>query len=656
MPNLPTPDIPGPKPEQIKQPKPEEQQKRPISERARELLRITNSIKGQNPNPDAILQEIASAQQPKAEEAPPELGPEVVVSKLAKQRLQPKTETDRAGFKRKIYTANGRKFSFKGQEELPIYDTVSSSRTRLLGEAPKWVSQGDYQAYQGEIRKTEAQESAPEYYLANKTLGGVVELAVQFGSQDEGLVQLKDELSRGVYSPKAIELIDGLVALNYIKKGRFKTESSTDAEAVMLMSLMGDPEAKRAVSQKVEAMRKLDKARVDRAMEENLSQIFSRKEPLNPHDLIAVHSTGYKPAIGANGEAIIPTTFDATNGKEIRNTIHVALNHKVEANLGGDWSGTDYVVVAPFQSMVEANGVPTMFNTVDTWWGRNPGDPLKWPDATIIEPGGDKVQDLFKVEGRSVKFRSESLETPQLSELATKLGESGSGADLRSGTEDAFLGSFQKSFIDKDESLERDWDTSSAVLALRELVYQYQNPQAKPLLSRLTEVREGQTETSLEGRIREMVKQSGVVGTLRPEVQDKDAAISQLANGIADRVRSIMRSQINKLAVNEAIRSRGFEVQPGGDYGWGGSSASKKQQEQMIALASQMGVEYGAHHYSVQANFEKKINEAPDAALDKDQANFNWSKYNPDFEKFISEIDPSTRRVLYASGLLTARN
>jgi hypothetical protein len=60
-------------------------------------------------------------------------------AELVKEKLQPRIEKDNAGFERSVYTINGVTFSFKGREELPTYQTLTSSRTTLLGEAPNWV-------------------------------------------------------------------------------------------------------------------------------------------------------------------------------------------------------------------------------------------------------------------------------------------------------------------------------------------------------------------------------------------------------------------------------------------------------------------------------------------------------------------------------------
>jgi hypothetical protein len=71
-------------------------------------------------------------------------------------------------------------------------------------------------------------------------------------------------------------------------------------------------------------------------------------------NLVAVHLTDYYPEDG-----VIKSHASATKGTEdyvARNTIHFTLNHPVEENDGGDWSGRQFAIVAPLRSLMETEG------------------------------------------------------------------------------------------------------------------------------------------------------------------------------------------------------------------------------------------------------------------------------------------------------------
>jgi len=570
-------------------------------------------------------------------------------NELVERKLQARVETDNAGFERKVYTVNGVTFAFRGKEELPNYPTLSNSRTQLLGDAPQWVSPEDYQSYQSQVTETQRNENAPQHFLATKSLLGVVELATQFGSKDVSLTQLREDLSKGVYSPRALTLLDALVASSYVGDGGFQLEpkANNNAEALVLTALLGDPQAQTSVAQKVEALRHLeqrDKVRTERRATES--------EALRPQELVAVHATRYEPQVGANGELLVPTTFDATSGKVLRNSVHTALNHKVAGHMYGSWGDAGYVLIAPFESMIKANGVPTTLNTVDTWWSRNPGEPLRFPDATIVKPGGAEVKGLYEIDGQTVKFKSEGLGQGELKALADYASEHGNLSYFAKDVENSFLGNF--SYYGP---LQSEWDVDAATTVIGQNLFGQErgwNYGDTALLRELTATTEGQPTPTLEQKIRELVEKSGAVSALKPEVQDKETAINNLVNSVANSIRGQMFSEINELAAQEAIRSRGFKIQSGGMWAWGNSWEVTSQ---TAALGEQLGTTVGAHSNTAQHDLTDRFSRTVGAAMEGegDAAKFDWTKYDPQYDELVPGVDSKTRRVLYASGLLTSR-
>jgi len=570
-------------------------------------------------------------------------------AELVKEKLQPRIEKDNAGFERSVYTINGVTFSFKGREELPTYQTLTSSRTTLLGEAPNWVEAEDYQKFQEQLGLTQTQEGAPQHFVANKTLLGVVELATQLGSKDSSLAQLREELAKGIYSPRALTLLDALVASNYGDSIRYGGKPESQAEAVVLLSLLGDVQAQTAVAENVESYREYEtskKAHRERRKIDN--------EPLRPQELCVVHATRYKPESTENGDFLVPTTFDATKGKVLRNTVHTALNHKVAGHMYGSWGDAGYVVISPFEKMMEANGVPTVLNTVDTYWATNPGESLVFADGTLVAPGGTEVQGLYQQEGNVVKFKSAGLDRQDLINLAEYSRQNGYQDSFSRSIDEALSGALHP--YGSAMELEQQWDFSTTQQALNQFLYHADNSwgHQPALLNLLTAEIEGQPELNIEMRLRNLIEQSGATSGLKPEVTDKDGAVATLAKTLADRIRSTMFSEINELTVREAIRQRGFTVQPGGMWAWGDSWTVTAETG---ALGEELGVPVGAHtnmiDHTLTERFIGAINQATEG--ERGKGKFNWTKYNANYDDLVRDIDPKTRRVLYASGLLTTR-
>jgi hypothetical protein len=99
--------------------------------------------------------------------------------------------------------------------------------------------------------------------------------------------------------------------------------------------------------------------------------------------------TGWHPevALQALGDWAKADGMDTRNAApKLRNSIHGALNHHVADHTLGSWADKPVVIVAPLDRMVAANGPPSMFNTVDTFWAMGPGTALRVPDATVVRP------------------------------------------------------------------------------------------------------------------------------------------------------------------------------------------------------------------------------------------------------------------------------
>ena len=105
---------------------------------------------------------------------------------------------------------------------------------------------------------------------------------------------------------------------------------------------------------------------------------------------VCVHATYYMPRKNQNGQLYIPTTAMATNYEFPRATIHVTLNQVVCSHMYGNWDDAPFVILAPYNSVVEINGTPQQVATEDTWFIPNPDTGLVLPDnAFIVMPNDD---------------------------------------------------------------------------------------------------------------------------------------------------------------------------------------------------------------------------------------------------------------------------
>jgi len=568
---------------------------------------------------------------------------------LVERQLHARIETDSGGFQRRIYSINGMTFAFRGREELPFYPTMGQSNTTVLGEEPNWESPEDYQTFKSWVKGLQ-KRGAPEHLLATKSLLGVVELAIRFGSKDQSLTSLRDELTKGIYSKRSINLLDTLVAASYINYGTsFNFEANQNAEALVLSALLGDPRSQVILLAKTEALKSLD--RKERVA---LDQVKVEDESLRPQNLVCVHATKYEPKVGPGGEFIVPTTFDVTDGKVLRNSVHVALNHKVVSHMYGSWDNAGYVIVSPFESMVGANGVPTVLNTVDTWWTRDPGESLIFPDAVLVAPGGDNVDGLYQREGNIIRFKSEGLDRKELLALTNDARERESLDWFATRVRDAFFGPIHPWGEFGDQ-----WNIDGLSGALNKFIYGSEDGfrgENVMLVNQILAGMEGENRVSLEDRIKQIFELSGADQEVSQKVIDREVAIDNLVQAMSGSIKDLIYGEINEAAVNDAIRSKGYKVQPGGQWAWGGSWGVTAQTH---VVGEQIGSAVMAHTNSSQhlltERFRYAVNDAFKDSEDGETTGFDWTKYNPKYDDLIGQVDPRTRRALYASGLLTSR-
>lgn len=130
---------------------------------------------------------------------------------------------------------------------------------------------------------------------------------------------------------------------------------------------------------------------------------------MNAAGLALVHATDYRPQVNADGSVSLPSTYVATGGREARNTVHFALNHKVTSHLYGSWDNTAFAIVAPFAETVKQEGPPAMLMPSDTYWTTNAKNPLRLPGAMVVTPAEGDMQALYAVTGSIVTYKTRNF-------------------------------------------------------------------------------------------------------------------------------------------------------------------------------------------------------------------------------------------------------
>lgn len=333
---------------------------------------------------------------------------ELTTENLIEKELQPQIEIDQGGFKRKVFHRGEHTFSFKGREEMPVYDAATTSHTHLVGKLPRHVAPAELEAYSAQFDTQKVSSDAKDHYIVNKSLLGVVDLAVTLGAQDPSLLDLQKELQEGNYSERALSLIDELIACNAVDDhGELLEKPNTNAEALVLLSLLGDVSAKNILQKRVNKFAEQEE-KIKTALKQEGRE--NTAEPFDPKELACVHATRYMPERSAAGQYQIKTTSDATDNASFRNTIHFTLNHKVGAHSGGSWSDAGVVLISPFEKLMEQNGKPAVLNLVDTYWAQNPGTPITLPEETLLVLSGNKdIKGLYERKGSQIFVKSEGF-------------------------------------------------------------------------------------------------------------------------------------------------------------------------------------------------------------------------------------------------------
>lgn len=587
--------------------------------------------------------------------------------KIINEKLQPQIEKDNAGFGRKVYIINNQTFSFKGREEIPVYETLANSRSVFLGEDPKFINPKDFEKYKESLENNNKNKELPQHFIVNKSLLGVLELAVQLGSNDGSLLKIITDLKKGIYSERALLLLDALIAGDCINIILYGEETDKDTEALVLLSLLGDADSQIVVRENMELFQNEIAKFKERYKKENNKEYEKIKlewgseyEALDIKDLCAVHSTRYKPERAEDGFTV-RTLFDATNGEYLRNTIHVSLNHKVKGHMYGSWDDANYVLVSPLERMVELNGLPQRLNTVDTFWNANPGAPVVFPDAVLISPGNREMHELFQRDGNILNFKSENFSKEDLVVLKSAFEKEGRLNDFLMIIEQKLKKVFES--YDLDKKLKEQWDLDVVQEKINQFLYKNNDFNKSHNLNVFDLLpstgNSDSSEAYIDASVKYLIEQSGALVGIKVDSHDSNQAIIDLVRYLSGVISLVVARVVNELAVSIVLKTKGFDEKKGGESSW----SDYNSKYQIMELGAELGVIGGPHEggeddivVSTHQYYIRKAKEDKNG----DEGDFDWSQYSFSYEKLLfndllKRLDAKTLRVIYAAGALNAR-
>lgn len=566
-------------------------------------------------------------------------------SGITKELLTPRNEIDNAGFTRRIYNHKGHSFSFRGKEELPKTETISNSKTLLLGSDPIHINPESYQEYRKEIIKVdEKAENLPTHYLATKDIQGVISLALELGATDPNMARLLNEVKSGTYSGRALDLIDKLVAVNCITDDKNEWSeklTSGDAEAIVVLSLLGNDEANNYINSKLEQMRDLDVLRESKK-EKGISVDIEKQ--------VCVHATRFKPILNGNIYEV-KTTGDATNWEYVRNTVHVSLNHKVVSHMMGKWNTAPYVLISPMREVVQASGLPESDEEWDTWWVLNPGETLKFPNGILVEPGKMPFNTLYVIGEKTSTFKGEDY---TIGDLLDTEKATGSNIDLLRSFKSVFFANFSeneelKAFVDSN------WDVEklSQLLVDRYFPNESYPDQRKGKsftqiinyhVSEWNDVNafdqkfKASKSMPIANRVMDILNDLGVSQAFRGKKEYFEETLKTLSEYVTKDIESDIFSELSSLVVTQTVEKMGYKATGGGNW-------PSTHNDSSYAW-------FTTGHY-VAVDNAKKLGDT-EGEITKVRGDFDWTKFDPTWH-VLPEINAKTRRVMYASGAFNSR-
>jgi len=356
------------------------------------------------------------------------------IAEFVSQRVNTYSErgSDKSG--RLIFEMGDKSFSFKSILESPTYPTQVRIHTTLIGEPSSVLEESGkdtHQLYQSEVSKiTPDKVDDKEHYTVDRSLKGILQLAQRINPTDATIGDMLTEINGGVYSSRALLLLDAIAATTCMDEAGNMGKIDPYGDAMIILALSGDTATQAQISSRVAKLHEIDSVT---ANEETAKIIdHNTKWPqkdgeqeniLSLAQLSMAHTSKFPPLRDESGQIIIKTRFDAQGFS--RASLHFTVNHLVKAHLYGSWDESPFVVVAPLKGMLEQNGKPRALGGIDSWWLRNPGQPVECPGAIVAAPNTREGSPLLESSGDEIRYKTKDYSEQDIEELLSGMFASG---------------------------------------------------------------------------------------------------------------------------------------------------------------------------------------------------------------------------------------
>jgi len=228
---------------------------------------------------------------------------------------------------------------------------------------------------------------------------GILEAALKISPKNKKIKKLLENFQNGNIKEDELTLLDQIIAsVNISNDGSPAGYVDPDGFAMIVSSLAGNKNAEKIINAKTKAFLEA----VGKNKAENSKNYSSDGKPSNygieaadPSTVPVIHSTKYPTVRDKDGNIILHPYGTHTIGKDdavARASLHFTLEDAVKGHLMGSWDKTQKKIVTPLSSMIDANGLPYNMHSTDTWWMRNPGQPLVLKGSSVVNPYTDTLE------------------------------------------------------------------------------------------------------------------------------------------------------------------------------------------------------------------------------------------------------------------------
>jgi len=250
------------------------------------------------------------------------------------------------------------------------------------------VGKGKF-AFQGYGQELPGVLSATGTKVVPTTPEGLLEAAIGLNPKNKKLKVMLKNFKENKIGQAELDFLDNIHAsVSINKKGKATEFERADGLATMLSALSGNKTAKGIVDFKTQKLKDIvsaadaRKAGIFETYDKNT--VYGDGQIATPANVPFVRSLQGPLDFDKKGNALI---YSASNFRNdyARSSIHGTADAIVSSHSGGGWDPMATKIVSPLSEMIRANGLPRSMDVADTWWLRNPGQPLVLPKGAYSQ-------------------------------------------------------------------------------------------------------------------------------------------------------------------------------------------------------------------------------------------------------------------------------